>query len=253
MGRVDDLYLILPMNSIGALGGTFVRPKLLTQYSELPQSEMLPQDIVERSFLGCPVYLLNAIQNISTQRDIVADFKDLNDGSPRQQMESILNIVGSIQKFDSHTWAADLPRQKTASNQETVNLSLLASSYKIGALIYGHRVLDACTGSESSQAELVLELIRVIGLLQTDDTLFKCILWPIFVAGLECQWKTQRQFLAQCLEKFWRLTLCFNVINAAEILNMYWQEKDKQGQSTTSSPYRWIFNMGRLGQDWLLI
>lgn len=214
---------------------------------------MLPQDIVEQSFLGCPVYLLDAIQNLSAQRDIIADAKNLNDSEIRQQVQSITAIIDSIQSFDCYKWATALPRRQLPSDQEITNLCSLASSYKLGALVYGRRVLDARTGNESSQAELVCELIMTISSLQNNDTLFKCILWPIFVAGLECQWKTQRQFLGQCLDRFWRLTLCVNVINAAEILNTYWQEKDEQSQSSTPSSSQWIFNMGRLGQDWLLI
>ncbi|CRG87866.1 Regulatory protein GAL4 [Talaromyces islandicus] len=227
---------------IGVLGGTFVRPKLLTKFSGLQQPELLPQDIVEQSFLGCPVYLLDAIQNLSAQRDIIADAEGIQ----------------SIQKFDCYKWATTLPRRQVPSHREITNLCSLASSYKLGAVIYGRRVLDACKGDDTSQAELVGELIMTIGSLQNDDTLFKCILWPIFVAGLESQWTSQRQFLGQCLERFWRLTLCFNVINAAKILNTYWQEKDHHSQSSTPSASpspssQWIFNMGRLGQDWLLI
>jgi hypothetical protein len=243
----------LLVNSIGILGGTFVRPKLLTQFSGLQQPELQPKDVVERSFLGCPVYLLDAIQNLSTQRDAIADSKNINDYDVRQQIQNITGVVESIESFDCYEWATALPRRQVPSQQEITNLCSLASSYKLGALLYGRRVLDARTGKESSQTELVCELIMAIGSLQNDDTLFKCILWPIFVAGLECQWKTQRQFLAQCLERFWHLTLCFNVINGSEILNTYWQEKDQRSQSSTPSSSQWIFNMGRLGQDWLLI
>ncbi|KAH8701552.1 C6 transcription factor (Acr-2) [Talaromyces proteolyticus] len=239
---------------IGTLGGTFVRPKLLTHFNQFYEPAPPPLDVVERSFLGCPAYLLNAIQNLSAQRDAIADNRGFHDSTIHDQVTAIKSIMESIQKFDSYDWAASLPHRHQSPHQHISSLCALASSYKLGALIYSRRILDACTDSNSSQVDLVCELIGVIDSLRNTDSLFKCILWPIFVAGLECPWQAHRQFLVDCLERFWRLTLCLNVVNASEILSAYWQECDQKCQSSIqSNSSQWIFNMGRLGQDWLLI
>ncbi|KAK9319211.1 fungal-specific transcription factor domain-containing protein [Lipomyces orientalis] len=239
----SQLYLM------GTLGGTFVRPKLLTQFTQLQQFDMPLQDIVEQSFLGCPGYLLHAIQYLSFQRDAIVDAEPIDDATICKQVEDITATMDSVQKFDCYGWAVSLPRRHQSSPEDIKNLCALAFAYKLGATIYGRRVLDASTGDVSSQDDLVCELIGVIGSLQDDNALFKCILWPMFVAGLECRWQAHRKFLVECMEKFWGLTLCLNVINAADILNEYWQRVDRQNQLSS----QWIFDIGRLGQDWLLI
>ncbi|RMJ22893.1 C6 transcription factor Acr-2 [Aspergillus sp. HF37] len=93
--------------------------------------------------------------------------------------------------------------------------------------------------------DLVCELVGTINALRSDGTLFKCILWPMFIAGLESRQMSQRRFLIGCLERFWLETKCLNVVNAADILQKIW---DQGG----SSP-QWIFNTSQLGHDWLLI
>ncbi|GMG11780.1 unnamed protein product [Aspergillus oryzae var. brunneus] len=146
-------------------------------------------------------------------------------------------------------WASDITQLHTHSTQDTTMLSMMAESYKAGALIYGRRVLDALTGNMTPLSDLVRELITIIEAMRCDEALFKCILWPMFVAGLESRQQDQRDFVIGCLEKFWFETKCINVVNAANILKRFWRMEDTQ--QTLSS--QWIFNIGQLGRDWLLI
>lgn len=157
------------------------------------------------------------------------------------------SLLKLIQTFDCYTWASGLQRSRESSPQDIANLCLLSQAYRIGSLLYGGRVLDALTGEETSQDELVSELLGVVNSLKDDPALFKCILWPVFVAGLECQWQAQRDFLMACIEKFWALTRCLNAVNAAKTLQEYWQ----QDSSTARS--QWIFNIGNVDRDWLWI
>jgi hypothetical protein len=135
------------------------------------------------------------------------------------------------------------------SLQDIDKLCKLSQSYKIGALIYGRRVLDALMNDVTSQDGLICELLNVIGVLKDDKILLKCALWPIVIAGLECQSRAQEEFLTSCLENFWADTNCLNVVNASKILHEYWAREDRQELSSS----HWIFNVGCLGRDWLLI
>lgn len=121
-------------------------------------------------------------------------------------------------------------------------------SYKIGAQIYGQRVLDALTFETTPQEALVADLLRVIASLYDDQFLFKCILWPICIAAVETPQDahTQRSFLTDCMDKFWGDTKCLNSLNASRIVQQYW-ERDQTQQT------RWIFDMGFLGEDWLFV
>ncbi|KAK1145564.1 hypothetical protein N8T08_004122 [Aspergillus melleus] len=232
---------------IQTLGATFVRPGLLSQFVSLDCLDRQPSEIVEQSFVGCPEFILDAVQYILSQRDAVSGFEPLVETETRDRVQEISSVLESIQNFDCYLWASNLPRPQ-CHTRDLNNLCILSQSWKISALIYGRRVLDILTNDVSSQDELVCELIGLIGALE-DDEVYKCILWPIFVAGLECRWQAQRDFLVGCLEKFWATTKCFNTINAAKILQTYWQQ---EGQQEPFSP-QWIFNIGNLGRDWLLV
>jgi hypothetical protein len=126
---------------------------------------------------------------------------------------------------------------------------MLAESYKIGAQLYGRRVLDALVGEISVQDHLVRRLFRLIRELRDDDGLFKCILWPMVIAGLESRQMEGREFILGCLEKFWLETRCLNVVNTGTILRELWQREEKE----RSPPSQWIFRIGQLGADWLLV
>lgn len=230
---------------IETLGATFVRPRLLSQVAP---PDTLGQDTVEQSFLGCPGHLLNAIQYFSYLRDAIGGLGivDTTDPVITRQVEDLATTLDSIQTFDCHLWASSLPHQSPTRNID--NLSALSTSYKLGAQIYGQRVLDALTFETTSQETLVADLLRVIASLHDDPFLFKCILWPICIAAVETPQHAhaQRCFLTECMEKFWSDTKCLNSLNAARIVQHYWEREEMEHT-------RWIFDMGFLGGDWLFI
>lgn len=235
---------------IETLGATFARPRLLSQPISLDQSSTSPQESVQQSFLGCPDHLLHAIQFFSLQRDIIADQAPSDDATILSHTRHITTMLESIQNFDSYMWASGLlPQLPSPSVQGVDKLCKLSQSFQLGSLIYGRRVLGALTGNAMSQDDLVRALLGVIEVLKDDEILFKCILWPIFIAGLECQSQAQRDFLTSCLAQFWAETSCLNAVNASKILQEYWTREDYGG---LSSP-QWIFSVGHLGYDWLLI
>lgn len=250
-----------------------MRPKLLSPFNSPEQSETLLQETetVEQSFLGCPEYLLHAIQSLSTYRDAITTSTS-DPTTLTNYTQTIHQILEHINTFDCSLWAATL-FHPTPNPPNTINLPKLAESYKLGAQIYGHRILDALTHIDTQQDSLIADLLAVIAELKQDDVLLKSSLWPIFVAGLECRSPAQRAFLLGVLEQFWADTSCFNGINAARILQEYWRgeqlhelqspnqerRKDKdEGEAEgdakgASFAARWIFTIGRLGEDWLLI
>ena len=209
---------------------------------------MLLQDTVEQSFLGCPEYLLNAIQYFSDQRDVIASQETWDNTSMQSHIHSLTTVLDSIQNFDCYLWASNLPHQ--SPTRDIRKLCSLSEAYKLGTLLYGRRVLGALVNETTPQDTLLHELLGVVGSLRDDPFLFKCILWPMCIAALECPYAAQRSFLTECLEKFWWDTKCLNSVNAARILQQYWQWVDSQEPGSGSS---WIFNIGFLGGDWLLI
>ncbi|EDP48466.1 conserved hypothetical protein [Aspergillus fumigatus A1163] len=181
--------------------------------------------------------------------DLGTTIQGLRDFILRQiYLYEVRMMLDSTQSFDCHTWASSL-LQPHSSAESLGMLEKVAQSYKLGALIYGKRVFDALTGDTSPHHDLACDLIRVIDALRSSDSLFKCILWPLFVAGLESQQEAHRHFVATCLEKFWFETKCLNAVNAGMILRRFWKRDDSGNISST----QWIFNIGQVEGDWLLI
>jgi hypothetical protein len=238
----------LTQNRIETLGATFLRPKLLSEFAPTDQKVIEPQEAIEQSFLGCPDYLLKAIQFLSNERDTIAGSKLSDNVALENHIQDTTTMLELVQKFDSYAWALEVQRQRQPSANDMKSLCMLSQAYKAGALLYGRRVLDALTGKTTVQDELVSELLGLLNVLKDDEALFKCVLWAIFVAGLECRAQAQRDFLVGCLEKFWTDTSCLNVINAAKILQDFWEQEE-----SLETPSKWIFDIGCLGRDWLLI
>ncbi|OBT53418.1 hypothetical protein VE04_07002 [Pseudogymnoascus sp. 24MN13] len=186
---------------IETLGATFARPRLLSQPISLVQSGTPPQESVQQSFLGCPDHLLHAIQFFSLQRDIIADQAPSDDTAILSHTRHITTMLESVQNFDSYMWASGLlPQLPSPSVQGIDKLCKLSQSFQLGSLIYGRRVLDALTGNVTSQDDLVCALLGVIVALKDDEILFKCILWPIFIAGLESSSANAQQFKDTAME-----------------------------------------------------
>jgi hypothetical protein len=234
--------------SIETLGGAFLRPKLLSQISSFDHQKEQYEEAIEASFLGCPEYILTVIQQLSVQRDSLAEAqRPLDEVSANTYLKDTASLIETIRSFDSYAWAKSLQRSRNSSSQEIIGLCNLSEAYKLGALLYAGRIVDALTERSIEQNHLVTELLGVTESLKDNLEIFKCILWPMFVAGLECQWQAQRDFLISCIEKFWDITNCLNAVNAAKTLQEYWQKES----STKEERSQWIFSMGSLGRDWL--
>lgn len=202
---------------------------------------------MEQSFLGCPAYLLNAIQYFSHQRDAIVGLDADTSIDIPSLTQDLTTTLDSIRNFDCYLWASNLPHQ--SPTHDTNHLTALSTAYKLGAQIYGQCVLNALTNETTPQDTLVDELLDVIASLLDDPFLFKCILWPMCIAAVECPRRAQAQrwFLTECLEKFWQDTKCLNAVNAARILQRYWEwEGEEEGR-------RWIFDMGGLDGVWLFV
>ncbi|GAB1192880.1 hypothetical protein APSETT444_002079 [Aspergillus pseudonomiae] len=215
---------------------TQIQPSMASQTS----TEQSLGETVEgiRNFIIRQIYL-----------DMLAGSDPLDRGSLESYIDNVSRVLDITQGFDCRAWVSDVPQLHTYSTHDTDMLSTLAEAYKAGTLIYGIRVRDALTGDTTPVNDLLCALIALIEAMRCDEALFKCMLWPMFVAGLESRQQDQRDFVISCLEKFWFETKCINVVNAANILRRFWKMDDTQ--QTLSS--QWIFNIGQLGRDWLLI
>ncbi|KAL4733965.1 fungal-specific transcription factor domain-containing protein [Aspergillus similis] len=201
------------------------------------------QESIVRSFLGCPEFILRSIRFFSSQRQLAAESISHN-AAYVQDTIAMLEVTGN---FNSLEWASGFQHQQpspsSAYTTDLENLYMLSEAYKTAALLYGRQVLGSDSATAESK-ELVLQLLGLIDALKTQDTIFKCLLWPTFIAGLHSQERDQQWLVHNCLKRIWDLTACLNVISASNILKDYWEQARLSG-----------IHLNRVGLDrrWLLI
>ena len=158
----------------------------------------------------------------------------------------LMAIVDLVSSFDCYKALSDTRWEDPQPDKRKIQyLCALSEVYKIGTLIYGKRVLSVLIGEEINFDELVSKLLRCLTILQNEQGLLNCALWPLFIAGLECRSPDQRQYFVTHLEKFWMATRCWNAINAAKLLEEHWQFGKER--------LCWPFDHGRFGRVWLFM
>ncbi|PLB49192.1 hypothetical protein P170DRAFT_446914 [Aspergillus steynii IBT 23096] len=231
----------------GALSGSKTGPELCINFEESRH-----QESIVRSFLGCPSFLLRAIRYFSNQRHVIETL-DMHDGiSIQEHIRDTQTMLELTANFDCLEWASDSLQSSDSSKIEIQKLYMLSEAYRTAAMLYGARVLRAfttLTGTISSgNRELVLRLLDVIDSLKCDPALFKCLLWPTFIAGLESQTDIEQKLVIESLRMLWELTCCLNVIGASNILNDYWQRTHFDESSVPKESQLYMIEQG-----WLLI
>ncbi|KAJ5922289.1 hypothetical protein N7516_009992 [Penicillium verrucosum] len=175
-----------------------------------------------------------------------------DDLSIHKNVRDTLTMLELTAKFDCLEWASQSVQSSVSSAGEIQKLSLLSEAYRTAAVLYGKRVLRAFKTSTrtiaSDREELMLRLLGVIDSLKCDPALFKCLLWPTFITGLECQTHGEQQAVIGFLKMLWDLTFCLNVINASKILRGHWKRRHLDGNLESKKSDFYVIEQG-----WLLI
>ncbi|KAM0517045.1 hypothetical protein ACHAPE_005157 [Trichoderma viride] len=206
--------------------------------SPVDGQESIHQESIVRSFLGCPEFILRAISFFSNQRALME--------SQRSTIDTIA-MLELTEEFDCFEWASNFQQLEPASAKEVDQLSMLSQAYKNAALLYGRHVLGPWTDTTRND-ELVSQLLSLVEALKSNATLFKCLLWPTFMAGLGSQAQSQKDAVIRLLEGLWDSTNCLNVISASKILRDYWKKKEQ-----TDNRLPGATGIDELAYGWLLI
>lgn len=166
------------------------------------------------------------------------------------EVRDTLTMLDLTQNFDCVEWASGFQRSST-SIVDVQKLSNLSLAYKTATLLYGRRVLNAFKTAVPDNEVLVIQLLALIDDLKSDTALFKCLLWPTFIAGLECQTEAQQNAVLQSMRMLWDSTSCLNIISASKVLQDRWKQKPSTGDvlpDVYGGP-----DLYRIDRDWPLI
>jgi hypothetical protein len=218
----------------------------LQQYVE--QQENRHSESIVRSFLGCPEFVLKAIRFFSDQRYFFSDIERHDDILAHAHIRDTIAMLELTESFDPFVWASNFQRPHSSSITDIKNLCMLSQAYQYAALLYGRHVLGTSRTVIQDNKELVPQLLGLIDALKGDEALFKCLLWPTFIAGIGCWSQSQRSFVIGSLEMLWNSTSCLNVISASNILRGHWERKERPGAVLRNGS-----DIDGLGYGWLLI
>ncbi|KAF3388799.1 hypothetical protein F1880_004192 [Penicillium rolfsii] len=230
---------------VSTIGGALSTSKSTQPCIKLDDNEY--QESIFRSFLGCPTFFLQAIRYFSDQRHAIKTLHMQGDAFIQERIRKTQSMLHSTADFDCVQWASNSAQSVDPQTVDIIKLSLLSESYKTATLIYGKRVLRALmtsTGTVTTDSQgLVRQLLDLIDALKCESALFKCLLWPTFIAGLECQNDSEQQQVMRYLRMLWDSTCCLNIINASTIIQDHWRQQHSDGNSVPDV----------IGQGWLLI
>ncbi|KAJ9492738.1 hypothetical protein VN97_g540 [Penicillium thymicola] len=244
-------FVARQLSLVSTFGGALSGSNSSTEFG-INLDESRHQESIIRSFLGCPVFLLGAIRYFSNQRHAIETLNMHDDLSIHKHVRDTLTMLELTAKFDCLEWASNSVQSSVSSAGEIQKLSLLSEAYRTAAVLYGKRVLRAFKTSTrtiaSDSEELMLRLLGVIESLKCDPALFKCLLWPTFITGLECQTHGEQQVVIGFLKMLWDLTFCLNVINASKIMRDHWKRRHLDGNLASEKSDFYVIEQG-----WLLI
>ncbi|PGH26823.1 hypothetical protein AJ80_01402 [Polytolypa hystricis UAMH7299] len=253
------------MGSTLAPSGTWTVPISTQLETTPPQLSASESDL----FLGCPAYLLHLILFISSLRHANAS------SQTRAAQADVSTILSHIDAFDPEQWTLKLQSQVSEisddsffpddSSSPSRIYSLfrpsnrnerpsfrdpyhLASAHKVAITIYATRVLLRPSVEEYSFADQVTQLITHISQIPRSSEIFKSILWPTFIAGIECRCPEQRAWIRDTVETLWLGCLTANIKAAVRVLDAIW---DRENDGNVQGD--WIEFLDRSNVSWLFV
>jgi hypothetical protein len=199
------------------------------------------------NYLSCPAPLLRImVQSIK--------LPDLANEPEEPNPECLSQIKGLLElalAFDPPEWLRNF---KPVSPQDDLSKRLhVAAAHRCAVCIYIARflpitspLLDPNSGvAVISLTGLATEIVYQLSHLTPEDTLFKSISWPLFLAGAEAEDQAQKDWISSTLDKFYSVLRWGYARNAKRVLETIWAYKSKGATC-------WVTEVKRMGTEMLI-
>src|SRR5690242_4315446 len=194
-------------------------------------------------------------------RIMLASFElpDARDGTSGDLRQNIQMQVGALLQraldFDPIAWSCDF---EPASPFEDLKQRVrIASAHRSAVCIYLARVLP-CThplldpASDTAIVNLTVladDVVHHVSHLKPGDAVFKCICWPLFLAGAESENPAQREWIMNTLDTLYSEMYWGYLHTVKRVLETIWLCKDKAGSGADNC---WVDEVKELGGDVLI-
>ena len=157
--------------------------------------------------------------------------------------------------FNPINWAYTF--EPTSPLEDLEKRVRIASAHRAAVCIYIARVLSATSpllDSSSGSALLSLtgladEIVHHISYLNPGDNVFKCISWPLFLAGAESEDPIQRTWIMDRLDRFYGVMYWGYIPTVKNVLELIWKNKDR---AVVGADNCWVDEVKELGTDLLI-
>lgn len=259
----EPAYLQRPMSRLRLtiLSDLLVFYVLGSTLSFSPMSKFVPDSIdlepilryaETNNYLSMPTPLL---------RIMLESFElpESRDGASGDVREYIQKQVGALLQraldFDPIAWSCEF--EPTSPFEDLKQRIRIASAHRSAVCIYLARVLP-CTHplldptSDTAIVNLTMlanDVVHHVSQLKPGDAVYKCICWPLFLAGAESEDPTQREWIMNTLDTLYSEMYWGYLHTVKRVLETIWLCKDKAGSGADNC---WVDEVKELGGNVLI-
>jgi hypothetical protein len=204
------------------------------------------------NYLSCPGPLLRIMLESFELPDSQFPFSG---NLPEHIQDQVGILLQRALDFDPVSWSRDL--EPASPNDDLEQRVRIASAHRSAVCIYLARVLpcsnpllDPTSGlALVSLTDLADEVVHHISQVKPGDAVFKCICWPLFLAGAESDNIVQREWIMSTLDTLYSEMYWGYFHNVKRVLKTIWQCKDR---AAVGAGNYWVEEVKNMGIDILI-
>jgi hypothetical protein len=233
---------MLTLLSYEIFGATVLRPGQFTKSlrSRLKASERC----FDLSITGCPSHILDALDFVNSQHQAVTTRLVPEDEAIAHEptnISDLLTTVSDLEQFDAENYAIEKYTSLAPGEMSLNCFTYFCLAWKIAAKLYTTRVIFTITNQQtySLQAD-VNELIQYCKIVTQEYPGIKCFVWPVFIAGVECDTQADRDWVIPTMDRFWQRYFGANIKAVALALSILWKNKGATKEMAQESSWNWV-------------
>jgi hypothetical protein len=231
-----------------------LRPGKLTK--SLRSLVSASNDTLDISITGCPSKIFDAINSVNAQYQIGSASQlpiDETSKSGHLSVSRLYATLAHLEIFDAENYAKQSYSASAPQRLSLNGFTHFCLAWRVAAELYTKRVIYTLTDTRApSFGAVVKQLIEHCRIVVQEYDGIKCFVWPVFIAGVECDSRIDRDWILSALDQFWKLYLGANIKAVASVLRILWQTNDLQRKDNDDFEWNWIKELHLLNVDSIL-
>lgn len=172
-----------------------------------------------------------------------------------EQEEKLKTLIRRTFAFDPAVWLSNI--KLVSSEDDPKGRFHMASAHRSAVCIYlarfipyEHPLLDPSSGQAiMNLPSLATDIVQHVAYITPEDTYFKALNWPLFLAGAETNDPAERAFIVHTLDTIFDIMRWGYVITSKKILETIWALRSHG----TPPGGCWVTEVTRNGTELLIV